>query len=121
MQQATGRRKSGEEFLLKIAITSFVVELHRFFTAFMHDISDRIKVEQTRDEGERTLLDVVETSPVAVDITDRVPAGSSRWDGAAMVKKATPISGWHSPVPIYTRTCWPGSNREARSGTRKRH
>ncbi|KAF0117093.1 MAG: Hybrid sensor histidine kinase, partial [Rhodospirillaceae bacterium] len=36
----------------------------------MHDISDRVKAERIRDEGERALLDVIETSPVAVGITD---------------------------------------------------
>ncbi|MBF0130652.1 MAG: PAS domain S-box protein, partial [Alphaproteobacteria bacterium] len=68
--QVAGVRKSGEEVPLQIAITSFLLGGRRYFTAVMHDITDRLQAEKMRDEGERTLLDVIEASPVAIGITD---------------------------------------------------
>lgn len=54
-REVSGRRKNGTTFPLHLSVSEFEAEGRRYFTGMLHDISDRMHVEDALRESERRL------------------------------------------------------------------
>ena len=54
-REVSGRRKDGTTFPLHLSVSEFEAEGRRYFTGMIHDISDRMHVEEALRESERRL------------------------------------------------------------------
>jgi PAS domain S-box-containing protein len=54
-REVSGRRKDGTTFPLHLSVGEFEADGRRFFTGMIHDISDRMHVEEALRESERRL------------------------------------------------------------------
>ena len=54
-REVSGRRKDGTTFPLYLSVSEFEADGRRFFTGMIHDISDRMHVEEALRESERRL------------------------------------------------------------------
>ena len=54
-REVTGRRKDGTTFPLHLSVSEFEADGRRYFTGMIHDISDRMHVEEALLESERRL------------------------------------------------------------------
>jgi hypothetical protein len=50
-----GRRKNGTTFPLHLSVSEFSAEGQRYFTGMIHDLSDRVHVEEALRESQRRL------------------------------------------------------------------
>jgi PAS domain S-box-containing protein len=54
-REVSGRRKDGTTFPLHLSVSEFAADGRRYFTGMIHDISDRMHVEEALRESERRL------------------------------------------------------------------
>ena len=54
-REVSGRRKDGTTFPLHLSVSEFEADGRRYFTGMIHDISDRMHVEEALRESERRL------------------------------------------------------------------
>jgi PAS domain S-box-containing protein len=54
-REVRGRRKNGTTFPLHLSVSEFSAEGRRYFTGMIHDLSDRLHVEEALRESERRL------------------------------------------------------------------
>jgi len=54
-REVTGRRKDGTTFPIHLSVSEFEAEGRRYFTGIIHDLSDRVHVEDALRESERRL------------------------------------------------------------------
>jgi PAS domain S-box-containing protein len=54
-REVSGRRKDGTTFPLHLSVSEFEADGRRYFTGMVHDISDRMHVEEALRESERRL------------------------------------------------------------------
>jgi PAS domain S-box-containing protein len=66
-----GRRKDGSEFPVDISLSSLTTDEGRLATAFIRDISDRVRIEDERRKGADRFATLLESAPDAVLLVDR--------------------------------------------------
>ncbi len=57
-REVTGRKKDGEEFPVDLAVGEAVTANDRIFTGFMHDLTDRKRVEESARDSDRRLREL---------------------------------------------------------------
>ncbi len=73
--ELAGRRKSGEEFPVEVAIARFRVNGEVYFTAVVEDVTERKRTERILRESEERFRSAFENAPIGVALM----GGDGRW------------------------------------------
>jgi PAS domain S-box-containing protein len=66
----TGRKKDGTEFSLESSVSKMESGGETIFTAMLHDVTERLRMEDALREGEKRFRAVVQNSPAAIFMKD---------------------------------------------------
>ena len=94
-REVSGRRKDGTTFPLHLSVSEFEADGRRYFTGMIHDISDRMHVEEALRESEHRLAQSQKMEAVG-QLTGGIARRRAKVSNWSVSFESRPAASWAS-------------------------